>query len=358
MKITFILPSLNLSGGVISTVELANNLVKRDNDVTIIYPVIILRPRLEWYNLRSIAKVLSTRRRQERLLLNRIVPQCRVVTVPTLRKNFIPNGDAIIATWWETAYYLNGYSPEKGMKFYFVRGYEVWSADKELVDRTYSFPLKIITTSTSLRNLLKSALDVDVIGTVPNGVNFSLFYKAKAERSPNCMKRIGMVYRGFKWKGMRDGFEAFRIAKQSVPDSKLVLFGSPAGDDVPDDVEFHEHPDVDTLRALYNSLDVFILPSHPEEGFANPPMEAMACGVPCVLTNVGGVPDYTIHGKTAVVVNPNDSRALAESLIHLLADDKLRHTIAQAGYEHIRNFSWEKSAATLENILKEHITGT
>ena len=355
MKICFILPKINLAGGIISTVELANHLLTKGHDVTVVHPSIIIGPRLKWFNFRSIWSNFDIRNKAEDLLYNRIKPECRMIKVPTLKDKYIPNADVVIATWWETAYYVNNYSTGKGIKFYFVRGYEIWSGNKDLVEKTYSLPLRIITTSTSLKSLLKNNHGVDVIGTVPNGVNFSLFYKARGEVSPNGIKRIGMVYRGFKWKGMGDGFEAFRIAKQSVPDIKLVLFGSPAGDDVPDDVDFHEHPDVDTLRTLYNSLDVFILPSHPEEAFANPPMEAMACGVPCVLTNVGGVPDYTIAGKTALVVNPNDPKALADQLILLLTDDKLRHAIAQGGYERIRNFSWEKSASILETILKEQI---
>lgn len=355
MRICFILPIINLSGGIISTIELANQLLAKGHEVTLVHPSVIIAPRLRWFNFRSIWSSLTVRHKAEDLLYKRIKPKCRMIKVPTLKERHIPDAEIVIATWWETAYYVNNYSAAKGTKYYFVRGYEVWSADKELVERTYSLPLKIITTSTSLKNLLSSTLDVEVIGTVPNGVNFDLFYKTKNDRPADGLQRIGMVYRGFKWKGMREGFEAFHLAKQAVPEIKLVLFGSPAGEDVPADVEFHEHPDVDALRALYNSLDVFVLPSHPAEGFANPPMEAMACGVPCVLTGVGGIPDYTIAGKTALVVDPHDSTALAETLIRLLTDKELRHSVAQGGYEHIRNFSWEKSAATLETILRGQI---
>jgi glycosyltransferase involved in cell wall biosynthesis len=358
MKICFILPIINLAGGIISTIELANHLYTKGHEVTVVHPSIIISPRLKWFNFRSIWCSFNVGKKAEDLLYNRIKPKCRMIKVPTLKEKYIPEGDVIIATWWETAYYVNNYPADKGTKFYFVRGYEIWSGNKELVDKTYSLPLRIITTSSSLKNLLKNDHCVDLIGTVPNGVNFDIFYKTQAKLSSPGAKRIGMVYSRTKLKGMQNGFEAFQIARKTIPDIKLVLFGSPMGNDVPNDVEFHEYPKADKLRDLYNSLDIFMLPSHPEEGFANPPMEAMACGVPCVLTKVGGVPDYTIPGKTALVVNPNDSRALAESLILLLSDEKLRRTVAQEGCEHIRNFSWEKSAAILETILKEQIADT
>ena len=355
MKITFILPPLNLAGGIISTIELANHLVIKGHEVTVFHPSIIIGPRLKWFNFRSIWHSFNAGNKAEYLLYNRIKPKCRMIKVPTLKEKHIPNADAVIATWWETAYYVNNYSESKGTKFYFVRGYEIWSGNKELVDKTYLLPLKILTTSSSLRSLLINNHGIDVIGTVPNGVNFSLFYKTNTKFTSYRAKRIGMVYSRTKLKGMQNAFEALQIVRKTFSDIKLVLFGSPRGHDVPNETEFHEYPKVDKLRDLYNSLDIFILPSHPEEGFANPPMEAMACGVPCVLTNVGGVPDYTIPGKTALVSPPHDPKALAKNLLTLLTDDQKRKDIAEAGHNHIKGFSWDKSASKLEALLKHWV---
>ena len=355
MRITFVLGKLDFSGGVISTIELANRLFQKGHEVTIVHPSIIIGPRFKWYNFRSVFSNLSKIKKTEQILSKRISIESKMLNVPTLNEKNIPDADAIIATWWETAYYVSNYPISKGIKFYFVRAYEVWYGSKTLVDKTYSLPLHIITTSNYLKTHLKRGFEVDALELVPNGVDFDLFYRTHPPSYCGKPKRVGMVYRQPKWKGMQDGFQAFQIAKNHYPDLQLVLFGSPLGNDVPRDVEFHEYPPIAELRDLYNSLDVFMLPSHSGEGFAKPPMEAMACGVPCVLTNVGAVPDYTVAGKTALVSPPNDPEALAKNLLTLVTDDLKRKDIAEAGHNHIKGYSWDKSASKLEALLKQWV---
>ena len=357
MKITFILPCLDMAGGVISTIELSNRLNSERHEVSIVYPKVLVGPRSRWRNVRTIWNSLRKNKEMEEKLSKRITVECDLIHVPTLNGRYIPDGDVVIATWWETAYYVRSYSNKKGSKFYFVRGYEIWSGNKPLIDKTYSFPLELITTSSHLKKLLANQFGANVIGIVPNGVNSDLFYKAERKQVSGSRetKRIGMVYRGTKLKGMHDGFEAFEIAKKDHPDIKLVLFGGPMGDDIPPHCEFHEYPPIEKLRELYSSLDIFMLPSHEEEGFSNPPMEAMACGVACVVTNVGGVPDYTIPGKTALISPPRDPKALADNLLILLNDDEKRAHIADSGHNFIKEFSWEKSASKLEKILESKL---
>jgi len=355
MKITFVIANLDLSGGVISTLELANRLFLKDHKVTVVYPSIIIGPRLKWYNLRSIFSNFKASKKSQQILFNRIQPKCPLLKIPTLNEKYIPDADVIIATWWETAYYVNRYAENKGVKFYFVRAYEIWYGNRTLVDNTYNLPLNIITTSNYLKTILRKKFNIDPVALVPNGVDFNLFYKTQRSSPQTRTKRIGMVYRHPKWKGMQDGFQAFQIAKDHYPDLQLVLFGSPLRNDVPEDVEFHEYPTLQELRQLYNSLDIFMLPSHSGEGFSNPPMEAMACGVPCVLTNVGAVPDYTIPGQTALVSPPQDPKSLAENIISLLRDYQKRQDIAEAGHKHIKGFSWDKSTSRLETLFKQSI---
>lgn len=161
-----------------------------------------------------------------------------------------------------------------------------------------------------------------------------------------------MAYIKMEWKGMEDGFKAFFAAKERYPDIQLVLFGEPKGGDVPNSTEFHVFPHSDRLRQIYNSLDIFVMPSH-WEGFGNAPMEAMACGAACVVTNVGGVPDYTIPGETTIVVPPKRPDKLSEGILALLKDEAKREQIAMAGYQYIQSFTWEKSINQLEKIFQE-----
>jgi len=196
----------------------------------------------------------------------------------------------------------------------------------------------------------KEKFHVSTFGPVPNGINFNLFYKSRDNFACHNPKRTGMVYRRIEWKGMEDGFEAFHIAKERYPAIQLVLFGDRRGREVPPEAEFHTLPSKDKLRNIYNSLDIFMFPSHCE-GFGNPPMEAMACGAACIATSVGAVPDYTINGKTGLLCPPHAPDKVAKSLTYLLENEEARKQIAQAGYEYIQQFTWDKSVEQLEEIF-------
>jgi glycosyltransferase involved in cell wall biosynthesis len=105
------------------------------------------------------------------------------------------------------------------------------------------------------------------------------------------------------------------------------------------------------LAPYYSAADVFALPSK----FDNSPnavLEAMACEVPVVATNVGGVPRYVTDGKTGLLVE-TDPEALAEALEHLLSDAPLRTRLVAGGSEMVRSrFSWRRSAVRLVELYE------
>ena len=100
-----------------------------------------------------------------------------------------------------------------------------------------------------------------------------------------------------------------------------------------------------SARAL-RSLDVFVL-STPWEAFAIAPLEAMACGVPQVATDVGGTSEAVSDGETGLLCPPNDPPGLAERIVRLLSDPDLRVRMSEASRErHRRSF-------TLDRMLDE-----
>jgi glycosyltransferase involved in cell wall biosynthesis len=264
-----------------------------------------------------------------------------------------------VATLWATAYYVNSYKKEKGEKFYFPRHYETWCGPVDLVDKSYTLHLHKIVPSTWLKNLIETKFDCSVFGPLLDCVNFDLFYKIRDGFDCHSPKRVGILYRRYiNWKGMRDGFEAFLMAKKQHPNIQLVLFGEkPTCSDMKiignmRDIELHIHPKRESLRKIFNSLDIFIFSSH-SEGFGDPPMEAMACGTAVVTTNVGGVPDYTVPGITALVSPPKEPDLLGQNVIRLLQDEEERKRIAENGYNHIKQFSWDKTTDNLEEIFRK-----
>lgn len=93
------------------------------------------------------------------------------------------------------------------------------------------------------------------------------------------------------------------------------------------------------MVALYQSADVVLNPSR-ADNTPNSVLEALACGVPVVSTDVGGVPFLVEHGRTAWLVEPDTPETMAQGLARVLHDDRLRHALRSNGLELARSCSW------------------
>jgi glycosyltransferase involved in cell wall biosynthesis len=356
MKITFILPGIGISGGTKAVFEFANHLCKRGHEVSIIYPMIPLNFGGKWYSL-------GNRVGQAKWFVGNLIRGNKVgwfnvdanlIRVPILAERYIPDADIIVATWWETAYYVSRYNKNKGEKFYLVQHYEIWGGPEEKVNATYRLGLRNIVNSTWLKSILQDKLGAPVEALILHAPDRGQFFPENVEKSSDAI-RILMPYREAKWKGSADGIKAFEMARERCPNIRLVMYGPPRGKDVPKYVEFHEKPYGEKLRKIYNSCDILLFPSHCE-GFGMPPMEAMVCKRAVVSTDVGAIPDYAIPGETALVSPPRCPELLAENLIKLVEDEELLKRISEAGYNHITKFTWDKATEALEQTFSKALS--
>lgn len=359
MKINILLPTTHVYGGIRSVFEISNVLVEHGNSVTIVVPAIKTLPKD--MPIEAAKKVLTyPQRKQEHSSVDWFDFKGDIVTVPHMIPTkyfadfFVPDADATIATWWKSAYYLNSYPSSKGEKFYFVQHFETHSGNANSVVQTYDLPLHQIVTSTWLKEKI-GQFDGILQGQVLYGVNFDTFYNHGGDYEVEEPIRVGMMFSEREWKGNREGFQAFeRVDNMTETPLELVLFGRERSTSVPEYAEFHENPDQDQLRDIYTSMDIFLMPSH-HEGFGMPPMEAMACGTACIVTNVGGVPDYTIPGETAIVVEPQNVDELAEALHTLVREKDRIAELSKRGQDHIQQFTWEQCGSTFEEILESSV---
>lgn len=364
MKITFILPCYPWRpiGAFRVVYEYANQLVARGHEVTVVharrvnYEKDFWAPRGLYRRLRSRAGHLRN------VFFKPGISWCKVdarvcnTFVPEPTAAYVPDADVVIAGAWGTAPYVLRYPAQKGEKFHLLQHYAVtFGLPKPWVDGIWRSPLHNIVVSGWLGEIGKE-LGVGDLAVIPNGINASLFRLCTSiEKRP---QKVAMMYSTKDWKGSADGLKAIEKAKLKHPDLRAVFFGiSSRPTQIPRWIEYlQDAPQEQIVEAVYNSSSIFLCGSW-LEGFALPPLEAMACGCANVTTDCGGNRDYAEHEKTALISQPRDPDALAGNLCRVLDDDAVRVRLARAGLECAREFTWERSAEKLESIICERVSG-
>ena len=113
----------------------------------------------------------------------------------------------------------------------------------------------------------------------------------------------------------------------------------------------------DDVPEIMRGLDCFVLPSL-AEGISNTILEAMACGLPVVATDVGGNADLVIHGVTGQIVPAGDVDAMAHSLVQLASSPELAQSMGRAGRQRIlEKFSLDAMVGTYQGLY-DRLLGT
>lgn len=106
----------------------------------------------------------------------------------------------------------------------------------------------------------------------------------------------------------------------------------------------------EALPVLYNMADLFVFPSF-YEGFGLPPLEAMACGVPVITSDVSSLPE--VVGNAGIMIDPAEIGQLAEAMEKVLGNEKLRKSMITKGYERVKKFSPEYTASQILRVFGE-----
>ncbi|HCB23032.1 hypothetical protein A3B42_02310 [Candidatus Daviesbacteria bacterium RIFCSPLOWO2_01_FULL_38_10] len=119
---------------------------------------------------------------------------------------------------------------------------------------------------------------------------------------------------------------------------------------IEDRVKFLGYVATDKLANLLNGATAFVLPSL-WEGFGIPVLEAMACGIPVIVSNVSSLPE--VVGKAGLLVDPYSVDQIEQAIRLLMTDAKLRQKYSKAGLAQSQNFSWEKMAKQVLKVFEK-----
>jgi glycosyltransferase involved in cell wall biosynthesis len=174
------------------------------------------------------------------------------------------------------------------------------------------------------------------------------------------------VGRLIDWKGTVYLIEAMPGVLRHFPETLLLIAGTGPEKEslvrrvrelgLESRVKFLGVVDTRELISLYQSADVFILPSISKNGKTEALgvvlLEAMASGCPVIGSNVGGIPDIILDGNNGFLVPEKRPDLLAEKIVRILSDNKLQEKFRKNGLMHVEKlFSWEKISADFSRVF-------
>ena len=356
MRITFVLNHVNLNGGIRVIAIYADRLKQRGHQVTV-----VSRPR----------PVPSLKNRVKSLIKgggwpvdpntladhfdNVDVEQRVIETRRPIVDRDVPDGDVVIATWWETAPWVIDLSPAKGAKAYFVQDFG--AHDSQPMDKlaaTWRLPMHRIIISQYIMDMVKEhADDGREMSYVPNSVDLEQF------RSPPRVKNkkpvVGTMYSQAHFKGCDIAIKAVEIARKTLSDVELHGFGSTLPK-----IDLH-HPDWLHMRArvpdnelkdIYAACDAWLFPPR-KEGYGLPVLEAMACRTPVIATPAGAAPELINANGGGMLVPHEDPAAMAAAIVKIctLADNEWKQ-LSEAAYATVSSYSWDDATDRFQAALR------
>lgn len=232
---------------------------------------------------------------------------------------------------------------------------------------------QVIATSTDeLRELVRMGVRRNRISVIPCGVDVAEFRPdgpAAPRSAPHRLLAVGRLV-------PRKGYDLAIKALPGLPDTELVIAGGPPDERLGADTEARRLVALAgrlgvaarvrlvgqvaraDMPALFRSADAVVCTPW-YEPFGIVPVEAMACGVPVVVTPVGGLTDTVVDGVTGLHVPPDPNR-LCRALHELLASPYRRGSLGAAGRDRARSrYTWHRVAAetagVYERLLPDHL---
>lgn len=342
-------------GGFKVQYEYANRLAARGHAVTLVHPCTVEEPRGWKARLARAGKRAAERLTdQSRVSWHALRADVRLLSAPDLRERFLPAADVTVATAWATAEVAKSYSPRAGKLFQIVYDYELWMtaapATRRRMREAFRGRQRCVATSPAVASMLAEC-GVRPAAYVPCGLDFdALGIDVPVER--RARETIGFPAREQLSKGTADALGALRALRARRREAMRVSAFGPRPVPLPEWVRASWLLTDDGLRAFYNSISIFVFPSH-FEGWGLPGMEAMACGAAVVAADSVGSREYARDGETALVVPPRRPDLLADAVETLLDDDELRQRLARQGNAHVRRYTWARATDALEALFAE-----
>ena len=355
MKISFLTPSDNLTGGTRVIATYARLLQQRGHQVTVVSNApdrLSLRQR--WLALRQGRWPRSPASPPGHIAMAGVPHHTLDRPRPIVAAD-LPDADVVIATWWETAVWAHRLPPAKGRRVHLIQGYEVWTGGqvRDRVHAALRLPGRKVAISDALAREIHGELGDVRIDVVPNAVDVGLFNAPQRQR--NSPPTVGFIYARSPIKGSDLCARACALARQRLPGLRVLAFGVdlPSADwPLPAGAQFVHRPAQQLLPSLYARCDAWLFGSR-LDSFGLPILEAMACRTPVIGVPVGAAPDLLATGGGMLLPDASPE-TMADALVQLCAGPAARWaTMSAAAHHRAHGYSWDDATTALDALLHD-----
>lgn len=337
LRILAVLPTINHYGGVISTLNLIDELMEMGHHC-----------------------VLATLSKYARSDLSSRIEPIWLTNWEATGEAFAGwSFDIVIATSWETVNPSIDIASKTGAEtVYFVQDYEVDFISTEDVDRrkrayqTYkAIHTKVVKTEYLQRKLSDNGFDSFCIRP---GMNLNIFYPREVKRgdkfrvlamarpnAPNDQRGFSLLNKAFErlleqYKDIEVGFFGVDNLAELNLKYSYVDFGRLTPSKLPE---------------AYCWADVYVDASR-FHGFGRTGVEAMACGTPCILSDSGGIRSYAVDRENALIIPIDNVDAIVKAVIHLKTDPELYIRLRELGIQTVTEFDDRLAAEEMVKIFR------
>ena len=214
----------------------------------------------------------------------------------------------------------------------------------------------IICMTNEIYNELKSIrIPSKSIYHIPNAVDTKRFYCLSGKEHSELKTKIGFgqhnpvfIFSGriIRGKGLRLLLESWPMIIDYEPNARLIIIGSGIGQSNSIEYLLKRKVTIEELKNIYflgetelpetflSIADIFLFPSR-KEGFPNALLEAMACGIAIIASDIGGVTELISDGKTGILFPAGDRKILVEKIIYLLKNPMIKNKIGKQARKHV-----------------------
>jgi len=238
----------------------------------------------------------------------------------------------------------------------FALGLYIYFSEKPIPCVYRNKQFMVISESTK-DDLVKRGIEEKDIFVVKCGIDHQLYKPGGEKYSFPAIAYVGRIK---KYKSIQHLILAFRLVLQRLPDSTLFIVGE--GDylfhlkklskqlGLEDKIEFTGYVSQQEKVERLQSSHLAVCPSL-KEGWGLTNVEANACGTVVVASNVPGLKDSVVDGKTGLLFRYGDIEDLAKKILNVLSNRSLENKLIQGGLEWARNFSWDEAANQTLNLV-------